>query len=392
MALEHRIPDRFSQLADLTYNLWFSWNEGAERLFKLIHPEKWEELTHNPVRLLRELQPEDWDRLSQSKEFADLYDQVVKQWTKYMNDAAWFQEHYPGEVAEQIAYFSAEFGFHESLPIYSGGLGVLAGDHLKSASDLGLPLLGVGLLYHKGYFRQKLDSVGSQQAERVEHNFADHPVLPVKLNGQDVFIDVEVGNEKVKLKIWVARIGRISLYLLDSDLADNSQYARELTSQLYGGGQDMRIAQEIILGIGGVKALRALGVHPSAYHINEGHAAFLSLERLREYIHAGIPYDSALELVRSSTIFTTHTPVPAGHDTFPMELFKANLNPLLSQMNFERDRIVSLGYDPAKNQFNMTFLALNCSAMRGGVSKLHGHVSRMMFQRFHGCLEVADVP
>ncbi|MCL6458553.1 MAG: alpha-glucan family phosphorylase [Gorillibacterium sp.] len=392
MALKDRIPDRFSQLADLAYNLWFSWNDGATKLFKLTHPEKWEEFAHNPVRLLRELQPEDWERLAQSKEFVDLYDQVTDQWNKYMNGTTWFQEQYPEKSQERIAYFSAEFGFHESLPIYSGGLGVLAGDHLKSASDLGLPLLGVGLLYRKGYFRQKLDSVGSQQAERVEHNFADHPVLPAEVNGREVFIDVEVGSERVKLKVWVARIGRISLYLLDSNLEDNSPETKELTSQLYGGGQDMRIAQEIILGVGGVKALRALGVLPSAYHINEGHAAFLSLERLREYIHAGIPYETALELVRSSTIFTTHTPVPAGHDTFPMDLFTANLSPLLSQMSYERDRIVALGYDPLKNQFNMTFLALHCSALRGGVSKLHGEVSRMMFQRFHGCLEAADVP
>lgn len=392
MALKHRIPDRFAKLADLAYNLWFSWNDGADALFRLVHPQKWEEVAHNPIRLLQEMSSEDWQRLADDPEFAEQYDQVIEQWNAYMQSPAWFQEHYPQDGQDAIAYFSAEFGFHESLPIYSGGLGVLAGDHLKSASDLGLPLVGVGLLYRKGYFRQKLDAVGSQLVERVDHDFADHPVLPVEVDGHEVFVDVAIGGENVKLKLWVARIGRLPLYLLDSDLADNSSRGRELTSQLYGGGQEMRIAQEMILGIGGVKALRAIGLAPSAYHINEGHAAFLSLERLREYIHAGVPYDTALELVRASTIFTTHTPVPAGHDTFPMELFNANLEPLLAELTHERERIVALGYDADRNHFNMTFLALNCSAKRGGVSKLHGHVSRTMFQKFHGCLDVDDVP
>ncbi|WP_058302431.1 alpha-glucan family phosphorylase [Gorillibacterium timonense] len=393
MAQDLRIPERFASLSELAGNLWFSWNDGATRLFRHMAPVLWEQLSHNPVLLLKQLTEEDWQRLAQDEEFAGLYEEVTATWTSYQAANAWFQKEYPGYRSDSIAYFSAEFGFHESLPIYSGGLGVLAGDHLKSASDLGLPLTGIGLLYRKGYFRQKLDSSGIQTAERVDHDFADHPVRPVQgADGGELFVDVLIEHDLVKLKIWATQIGRVTLYLLDSDLEDNSPVNRELTSQLYGGGQDMRIAQELILGVGGVRALRALRLAPAAYHINEGHAAFLSLERIREYLAAGFPYETALELVRASTIFTTHTPVPAGHDTFPLDLFHRNLDGYLPVFGSARESVINLGFDPDKNQFNMTFLAMNCAALRNGVSKLHGHVSRMMFKGFLGGFEVDEVP
>ncbi|MEO3946826.1 alpha-glucan family phosphorylase [Gorillibacterium sp. CAU 1737] len=393
MAQDPRIPERFSKLPELSGNLWFSWNDRAARLFRHMAPALWEEHSNNPVLLLKKLTDDDWQRLEADEVALRLYEEAVAAWSRYGSDQAWFQREYPGNQQDGIAYFSAEFGFHESLPIYSGGLGVLAGDHLKSASDLGLPLTGVGLLYRKGYFRQSLDSSGNQNAERIDHDFANHPVHAVKGgDGSDVFVQVLVGNDLVTLKLWEARIGRIKLYLLDADLDVNSAAHRELTSQLYGGGQEMRIAQELILGIGGVRALRAVGLHPAVYHINEGHAAFLSLERLREYLAAGIPYETALELVRSSTLFTTHTPVPAGHDTFPMELFHRYLDSFLPVFGEAKDAVVGLGFDPAKNQFNMTYLAMNASAQRNGVSKLHGHVSRMMFRGFLGGFEVEEVP
>lgn len=393
MAQEQSIPERFAPLSELAGNLWFSWNPHAFRLFARMAPALWEEVAYNPVRLLKQLTAEDWRQLATDGEFVALYGETMAAWSSYRTAEAWFQKEYPGGQAGGIAYFSAEFGFHESLPIYSGGLGVLAGDHLKSASDLGLPLTGIGLLYREGYFRQKLDSSGNQTAERVAHDFADHPVFPVKAaDGSDLTVQVLIGQDTVKLKVWEAKIGRVTLYLLDADLPENSAGNRELTSQLYGGGQDMRIAQELILGVGGVRALRSLAIHPAIYHINEGHAAFLSLERIREYAAADVPYQTALELVRASTIFTTHTPVPAGHDTFPLDLFHRYLDGFLPVFGSHRDDVIRLGLDPAKNQFNMTYLAMSCAALRNGVSKLHGHVSRMMFHGFLGGFEVDEVP
>lgn len=393
MAHEQSIPERFAPLSELAGNLWFSWNPSAARLFRQASPALWEEVSYNPVRLLQRLSDQDWQRLSADESFLSRFDEVMAAWSAYKAADPWYRKQYPGSTAGGIAYFSAEFGFHESLPIYSGGLGVLAGDHLKSASDLGLPLTGVGLLYRKGYFRQKLDSSGSQTAERVDHDFADHPVLPVKAaDGRDLTVQVLVGQEPVTLKVWAAQIGRVTLYLLDADLEENRPETRELTSQLYGGGQEMRIAQELILGVGGVRALRAAGLHPTVYHINEGHAAFLSLERIREYMALGVSYETALELVRASTIFTTHTPVPAGHDTFPTDLFHRYLDGFLPVFGPHRDAVIALGFDSAKQQFNMTYLAMNCAALRNGVSKLHGHVSRMMFHGFLGGFEVDEVP
>lgn len=386
------LPERFQPLSDLARNLWFSWNSDAIRLFRSIDPERWERTGHNPVRMLAETPDDVWTALAGDEAFIALYDRVAGRYAQYRGRESRFARRYPDHHNDVIAYFSAEFGFHESLPIYSGGLGVLAGDHCKSASDLGLPFVGVGLLYKMGYFRQRIDGSGSQQAERVAHEFSLLPISPAQVDGQEVIVDVRIGASNVKLKVWKADIGNIPLYLLDSDLPDNAPQDRELTSQLYGGNQEMRISQEIALGVGGVKALRALKLAPRVYHINEGHAAFLSIERIREYVHAAIPFETALELVRGSTVFTTHTPVPAGHDAFPMDMLERYLEPLLSQLVYERERVVKLGYDPEKNLFNMTYLALNTASYRNGVSKLHGQVSRVMFRNFHGNMPVDDVP
>lgn len=386
------LPESISGLSELAYNLWFGTSENAKQLFQMIDEAKWDSMKHNPVRLIFDTPHSRWHELAQDETFMAKYREVMRRFTDYMEADAWFQREYPG-FDGTIAYFSAEFGFHESLPIYSGGLGILAGDHCKSASDLGVPLVGVGLLYKKGYFRQKLDGEGSQHADYFEYMFEKLPIRRVADDsGKELVASVQLPGRDVYVNVWQVLVGRIKVFLLDSDLAANSPQDRELTAQLYGGNHETRIQQEILLGVGGIRVLRALGLHPRAYHINEGHAAFISLERLREYMYQGVRCETAIELIRSSTIFTTHTPVPAGHDVFPMSTFDYHMGPLLAKLEAEREAVISLGYDREKDQFNMTFLGLNTAAYRNGVSKLHGHVSREMFREFHGDVHVDEVP
>ncbi|WP_258525381.1 alpha-glucan family phosphorylase [Paenibacillus sp. YN15] len=386
------LPERLSRLEELAYNLWFSWNEEALELFRAINPVKWETVYHSPVRMLQETSPEDWSRLSADDAFMDLYERAVSAWDAYTGRKAWFHETYPQHEGRHIAYFSAEFGFHESLPIYSGGLGVLAGDHCKSASDLGIPLVAVGLLYKRGYFNQKIDHQGAQISEQVTYDFGKLAIRPAIRNDEEVHVYVELPGRAVRLKVWEVRVGTVPVYLLDADVDGNSYDDRSLTAQLYGGNQDTRIQQEIILGMGGIMALRALELYPYVYHINEGHAAFLSLERIREHIRGGLPFSAALEMVRASTIFTTHTPVPAGHDAFPVGMFEHYLGELLYSLSADRQAIIELGLDRSKNVFNMTYLAMNTATMRNGVSELHGAVSREMFKGFHGNLNASEIP
>lgn len=409
------LPAAVERLAELACNLWFSWNDEATALFARIDPERWDQYQHNPVRLLMEAPTETLQQAARDEAFLAHYDKVVRQWDEYRNGPSWFKEHYPQHTGAAIAYFSAEFGFHESLPIYSGGLGVLAGDHCKSASDLGLPLVGIGLLYKKGYFNQKIDRYGQQHAESVSYDFARLPIVPALVPAAPVadegvgaaaaeapaaapsqpvelFVEAPLADRTVRLQVWEVRVGRVPVYLLDADIEGNSPWDRELTAQLYGGNQDIRIAQEVILGVGGVKALRALGVPTGAYHINEGHAAFLSLERLREQLDKGLPFRTALEVVRASTVFTTHTPVPAGHDAFPLPMFEYYFSTLFAAYPEHKDTFIRLGLDAQKQLFNMTHLALGTSAIRNGVSKLHGEVSRDMFRSYHGNIDVREVP
>ncbi|SDE01609.1 starch phosphorylase [Paenibacillus sp. UNCCL117] len=409
-----QLPAALARLSDLAYNLWFSWNDGAKALFADIDPELWHRSHHNPVRLLSEVSADTLERLSSDEPFLRQYEYVVRQFDDYMQAPTWFRQQYPQHAGQAIAYFSAEFGFHESLPIYSGGLGVLAGDHCKSASDLGLPLIGVGLLYKKGYFNQRLDLRGSQFAENMPYEFTELPIRPVELpaserddagdgapaaagemgspSGGELYVSVPVADRIVRLKVWQAQVGRIRVLLLDADLEENSPWDRELTAQLYGGSQDVRIAQEILLGMGGVRALRALRIPTGVYHINEGHAAFLTFERLREQLEQGLPFHVALEVVRASTIFTTHTPVAAGHDAFPLTMFDYYFTKLFNDYPSLRHELTSLGFDEPSRLFNMTHLALSTSALRNGVSKLHGHVSREMFRAFHGQIDTREVP
>ncbi|CAG7640897.1 Glycogen phosphorylase [Paenibacillus solanacearum] len=392
------LPLSIQRLGELAYNLWFSWNDQAKALFARIDPLLWDQYVHNPVRLLSEIDASKLQQLAADESFLQQYRAVMQQWDDEVQAPSWFEETYPQYKQQAIAYFSAEFGFHESLPIYSGGLGVLAGDHCKSASDLGVPLVGIGLLYKKGYFNQKIDTDGHQLAETMQYDFEKLPIAPAYVRSasseptEELVITLALADRTVRLKVWHVQVGRISVYLLDADLEENSPWDRELTAQLYGGNQDIRIAQEVLLGIGGVKALRALGIPTGVFHINEGHAAFLSLERLREQLDKGLPFHAALEVIRASTVFTTHTPVPAGHDAFPLPMFDFYLRDLLGAYDSHRGDLTQLGLDADKNVFNMTYLALNTAAIRGGVSKLHGQVSREMFRKFHGNIGAEEVP
>jgi starch phosphorylase len=323
----------------------------------------------------------------------NLYKKVIQELNVYLEEETKFKNYHPEHKDQVIAYFSAEFGIHESHPTYSGGLGLLAGDHCKAASDLGLPFVGMGLLYKNGYFEQRINIEGWQESRYSNFNYHQMPVRTVTNNdGSELIIPVEMPGRTVYLKVWCMHVGRINIYFLDADLSQNAVHDRSLTGQLYGGDRENRIAQEILLGIGGVKALRAIGINPQAWHINEGHAAFLILERLRELVQAGIPLVTAMEAVRSNTIFTTHTPVPAGHDVFSSELIDKYLWQLRDQLGLSGEDFLKLGWDDEKYQFNMTLLALRLSLFCNGVSKLHGQVSREMFQRFYPNIPVEEIP
>ncbi len=380
------IPERIARLREIAYNFWFSWNDQAAGIFSAIDDKLWEDVYHNPVRFLIKVSGQALEKAAADKKYLDLYDQTLKKYDEYMSSGSWFSDKFPAYRKETIAYFSAEFGLHESHPIYSGGLGLLAGDHCKSSSDLGIPLVAVGLLYRQGYFSQFLNREGWQEAEYPIQNYHEMPMKPVTDDhGRELKIYVDLPGRKVAIRIWVVRVGKINLYLLDTDLPENTAGDCCITAQLYGGSRDIRICQEIILGIGGVKVLRAMGINPGVWHINEGHAAFLCLERIREKVSSGIKPGAAIEAVKANTLFTTHTPVPAGHDIFEPEMIRYYFGDYYPQLGMDWDEFFSLGFDRKTGAFNMTNLALNLSAYRNAVSKLHARVSRDMFSPFFGC-------
>jgi starch phosphorylase len=388
------LPLPIQRLKELAYNMWFSWNEDALRLFESINPVKWAEAHHNPVRLLLETADERLTALSTDADFMARYEAVLARWDEYMREHgnSWYVSEYPQLSDRRIAYFSAEFGFHECLPIYSGGLGILAGDHVKSASDLGLPLAGIGLLYKKGYFRQTIDAEGLQHAEPLAHDFERLPLQRVWQNDRELAVAVPFPGRAVELKVWRVPVGRSEVFLLDADVEGNSPDDRELTAQLYGGDKSTRIAQEILLGVGGVMSLRALGYRPELVHINEGHAAFSVIERVRELMTSGMSAETAMEAVRASTVFTTHTPVAAGHDAFQPDEVRSYLDALFAGTGLDPAPLLQLGMVAGQGLFNMTWLAMQMSAVRNGVSRLHGEVSRGMFRGVHGAIETKEVP
>ena len=378
-----RIPQRISRLEELAYNLWWTWSEPAGALFEALDPTLWNDSEHNAVKLLHEIPRQKLTKAAADPLFLKRYDAVMHTFDEMMHGDSWTKRERPDLAAAQIAYFSAEFGLHNSLPIYSGGLGVLAGDHCKEASDLGVPLVGVGFMYPRGYFHQRISTSGWQEQAIEMINWAHAPIRPVfDAAGERVVVSVEFAARSVKVAAYEVHLGRGRLLLLDTDLEVNDPWDREIPARLYGGDQRTRIAQEILLGIGGVRLLRAVGATPTVWHANEGHVAFMMLERLREHVAAGLDFDQALERVRASTVFTTHTPVPAGHDAFPLSLFDDSFRGYWDSLEPHRERCIALGEhdEPWGKSFNMTVFSLRTSGHRNGVSKLHGKVSRRMWQ------------
>ena len=390
------LPKRLARLGELAYNLWWTWQPEAARVFGRLDYDLWERLGHNPIRLLREIGRQRLSQASKDKEYRALYDRVFTDFDSYMNQTdTWTSRTHPELTARPIAYFSMEFGLHETVPIYSGGLGVLAGDHLKEASDLGLPLTGVGFMYAQGYFSQRITEDGWQEALNNMLDFRNLPALPVvDDSGDRMTVEVEFPDRTVSLGLWEIRVGRIPLYLLDSNLDPNTDFDKQLTARLYWSDLDRRVMQELLLGVGGVRALRALGYNPSVWHMNEGHAAFLILERARELVASSNTFEEAIEKTRGQNVFTTHTPVAAGNDEFPLWLIEKYLAALWPQLKLTRDQFFDIArYQmPQGEMFSMGILALRNSAGRNAVSELHGRVARKMWHFLWQEEDVEDVP
>ena len=380
-----QLPKRVGELLDIANNLWWSWNSEFLRLFKEIDSDLWETVGKNPVKFLKLVSQDKLEDIAKNEEFLAKYDEVVNHFNSYMQTKeTWFSKNYPNNANDLIAYFSAEYGIDEIIPIYSGGLGILSGDHLKSASDLGLPFVAVGLLYKNGYFNQKIDGYGTQKTEYTNIDLDNLPILPVKdENGEDLIIDVDFPDRKLYLKIWKIVVGRISLYLMDSDIDKNIAEDRVVTLRLYGGDQEMRIRQEIVLGMAGIKLLKRLGLNPSVYHMNEGHSAFLTLEVIKDVMEEKqVSFEVAKSMCSAKTVFTTHTPVPAGNDIFPIELMDKYFSNFWPKLGISREDFLRLGMKNSQGLeqgFNMGMLALRIAGKKNGVSKLHGAVSRRLF-------------
>jgi len=381
LEVQPRIPAKLARLEELANDLLYSWDRQVRGLFFRLDRELWESCGHNPKVFMRRVSQERLDEATEDRIFMEDYNRALSVYDSY-NQAPMRSDldTLLDPDKDLIAYFCAEFGFHESVPIYSGGLGILAGDHCKAASDLGLPFIAVGLLYRQGYFNQTIDGQGNQVAHYAPTDFADLPVAPaLDAQGNEVHVDVQLPGRRVMLKVWHAKAGHIDLYLLDSDLPDNRSEDRRITYQLYGGDVNTRIQQETVLGIGGVRALDALALVPTVWHINEGHAAFQILERCRRLVADGADFDSALELVAAATVFTTHTPVPAGHDIFDPQLFSNYFEGYARELGIPLEKLRELGNSPSNHGgFNMTALALRASRHHNGVSRIHGGVASRM--------------
>src|SRR5580692_10996447 len=365
------VPAPLSRLTELSNNLFFSWHRPTRALFEDLDPELWKQSGGNPRLMLRCVSQAKLERVADDPVYLARYNQALQTLDAYLSAAS------PSADAPLVAYFCAEYGFHESFQIYSGGLGVLAGDYCKSASDARANFVAVGLLYEQGYFTQTVDNDGNQHAEYSERDPRDLPVEPArKPNGEWVRVTVRIAGRDVVSRLWKAQVGRIPVYLLDTNCPENAPSDRDITHRLYGGDESTRIRQEMILGIGGTRALRALGIQPSVFHLNEGHAAFLILELLREHLAIPLPYQAAIEAVASSCVFTTHTPVAAGHDAFNHDLVLSHFGDFIKELGLPVDRFLELARSPsAPGMFNMTRLALNGTRHVNAVSRIHGIVS-----------------
>ena len=380
-----QLPKQIGELGTIANNLWWSWNTEFLKIFKQIDIDLWERCDKNPVKFLKLVDQEKLESAAKNEKIVEQYETSLANFNSYMQSKnTWFNRTYPNNKEDLIAYFSAEYGLDETLPIYSGGLGILSGDHLKSSSDLGIPLVAIGLLYKNGYFHQVIDKHGMQQAVYKDVELENMPIHPVKkTTGEDLIVSVKIAEEDVYIKVWKICVGRINLYLLDTDIEENKEENRNITLRLYGGDQDMRIKQEIVLGIGGITVLRELGLNPTVYHMNEGHSSFLVLELIRNIINEKkVAFNIARDITSSKTVFTTHTPVPAGNDIFPVGLVEKYFGDYWKGLGISKEEFLELGMKPNeqnKTHFNMGILALRIAGKKNGVSKLHGEVSRELF-------------
>jgi glycogen phosphorylase len=379
------IPKSLQPILDIAYNLWWTWNTEAIDLFRWVDNELWESANHNPIKMLGQVSPERFEQLEKDESFLRHMNSVSDKLKTYLEHETWFDRNYKDKFNGSITYFSFEFGLHESLSLYSGGLGVLSGDHLKSSSELGIPLVGVGLIYRYGYFKQYLNIDGWQQEEFVENDFENMPMtLMRKKDGSPIMISLELPGRVVYAQIWKIQVGRVSLYLLDADLDMNDPADREITYKLYGGDLHTRIQQEMLLGIGGLRALEALGIETQVWHMNEGHAAFMVFEKTRLFMEKyNISFEAARDMVSSGSLFTTHTPVPAGIDLFPPDMIESYFSNYARAFGISMDDLLSFGRQNQDNPnefFSMPILAFNFSDRSNGVSELHGKVSRLMWR------------
>jgi starch phosphorylase len=389
-----RIPERLARLEELADNLWYSWNRSTRALFARLNPPLWEAVGYSPKAFLKSVHERQLLEAAEDPAFLHDYNQTLAAYDAYHDQPAGGNGEPTLGPGDLIAYFCAEFGFHESLPIYSGGLGILAGDHCKTASDMGLPFVAVGLLYRQGYFQQSIDAGGNQHAVYNDSDFSDLPITPVrKADGSDLEVSVEFGDREVHVKVWQAKVGRVTLYLLDTDLPSNRPEERATAHRLYGGDRDTRIKQEIVLGIGGVRALAAMGIKPTVWHINEGHAAFMIVERTRELmLTGGLDPASAFEAIAANTIFTTHTAVAAGHDHFAEEMVVGYFERYARDLKVSLELMLGLGRTDEQPNFNMTALAARGTRFQNGVSKIHGHVSAELLSQLWPEIPVDESP
>jgi starch phosphorylase len=390
------LPKQLKRLGELAYNLWWTWEKDCQRMYRDIDFDLWEKTYHNPVKFLRQVERSRINEMQNDLHFMKKYNDVIEEFDKYVqSENTWFDTTYPKKKKELVAYLSSEFGMHETLPIYAGGLGILSGDHIKEASDLGIPMVGVGFLYTNGYFSQKITEDGWQEARYMNLKFEELPVSPViDENGAPLTVKVDLPGREILVRVWNIQVGRVPLYLLDSNVDGNSDADRQLTARLYSSDLDLKITQEVILGIGGVRTLRKLGYEPTAWHMNEGHSAFSSLERARELVVKGKTFDEAADIIHKNTVFTTHTPVPAGNEQFPLWLMDKYFSHLWTQLGLDRDQFMDIArmQQPWGETFSMPVLAIRMSAFRNGVSELHGQVARKMWQFLFEDTKVEDVP
>ncbi|MFC2021728.1 alpha-glucan family phosphorylase [Chloroflexota bacterium] len=377
------LPQRICRLDEIASNLWWNWHEEARQLFRALDYPLWRLSGHNPVKQLLEINPDALQTAANDPSFLALYDSVMSAFDKDMADSnTWFATKYPSQLDGPIAYFSMEYALHNSLPIYAGGLGILAGDVCKEASDLGLPMVTVGFMYPQGYFHQHISTDGQQQEVYRQLNFEETPInRALSPEGKNTIADVQLGDVALSIGVWQVQVGRTKIYLLDTNLEKNPPQYREMAARLYIANQELRLQQEIVLGIGGVRVLRALNITPTVWHANEGHAAFMMLERVREEVASGVSFEEAISRVQSKTVFTTHTPVLAGHDVFPAQLMEKYFHDYWKSLGIDRETFLRLGQQDSSGiqAFNMTAFALKASGIRNAVSQLHGEVTRRMW-------------